>query len=161
MNTAAPIEVPVLDLAPLQTGEDLSGLAKVVREACLNTGFFYVANHGVDEGLVQEMFAIAPRYFALPLEQRLEAKIDDRFRRGYVPFGISQIPGFAPDLKERFDWGVDLPLTDPDVAAGKPLHGPNKWPDGLDWFRAACERFQKEQTALGRRLLRVIALSLS
>ncbi|MBV8838470.1 MAG: isopenicillin N synthase family oxygenase, partial [Alphaproteobacteria bacterium] len=54
----------------------------------------------------------------------------------------------------------DLPLTDPDVAAGLPLHGPNRWPADAPWLRAAAETYFNEAQALGKRLLKVCAVSL-
>ncbi|CAN5405024.1 2-oxoglutarate and iron-dependent oxygenase domain-containing protein [soil metagenome] len=154
------VDVPVLDLAPLLAGDDLTALAAELRNACLNTGFFYVANHGVPQALVDNIFAAAKRFFDLPEATRREILVDERFRRGYVPFGSSTIPGFKPDMKERFDWGVDTPLDDPFVVARKPLYGPNKWPQDMPWFRRPAEEFAAAMTQLGMRLLRVIALSL-
>jgi isopenicillin N synthase-like dioxygenase len=156
----ATTEVPVLDLSPLVAGGDPAPLARQLRLACLDTGFFYVADHGVPEALVDAMFETAARYFALPEAQRREHLMDERYRRGYVPFGTTTHAGFRADLKERFDWGLDLSMDDPFVAAGRPLHGPNKWPDDLPWFRQPVEAYGKAVAALGTRLLRLIALSL-
>lgn len=161
-NLTQQVDVPVLDLTPLNEGGDLTALAAELRAACLNTGFFYVANHGVPEELVDGMFSTARRYFALPVEERRKHLMDERFRRGYVPFGVSKHPGYEADLKDRFDWGVDSPMDDPFVVAGKPLYGPNKWPDPVayPWFRTPVETYSTAVTALGLRILRVIALSL-
>ena len=152
--------VPVLDLSALQTGGSLQGLAAELRAACTDTGFFYVANHGIPSDVMDAISEAGRRYFALPLTERRQHLMDERFRRGYVPTGTSKIEGYAADDKESFDWGLDVPLDDPFVVAGKPLHGPNKWPADLPWLRQAGEAYAKETTALGRRILRVIALSL-
>ncbi|HWF40357.1 MAG TPA: 2-oxoglutarate and iron-dependent oxygenase domain-containing protein [Candidatus Acidoferrales bacterium] len=158
-RTASRDEVPVLDLENLLSEKGIQRLARELRNACETTGFFYVANHGVPEKVIEDAFQATKRYFALPVEQRLRDKIDERFRRGFMPMGINQHPGFAPDLKESFDYGFDLPLDDPDVAAGRPLHGPNRWPD-LPWFRTAAEAYFESTMTLGRNLLRFVALSL-
>jgi hypothetical protein len=44
-------EIPIIDLAPLYSSnlEDRRALAKEIRAAGLNTGFFYIKNHGIDE----------------------------------------------------------------------------------------------------------------
>ena len=55
--------------------------------------------------------------------------------------------------------GVDLPLDDPDVRAGKPLHGPNTWPP-LAGFRPAMEAYFDAVTGFGRSLLPAFALAL-
>ena len=153
-------ELPVLDLGPLLRGEPLDALAKQLRHACETIGFFYVANHGVPQKVVDDVFAATKRFFDLPEQKRLEIKLDDRFRRGFMPYGINQHPGFAPDLKESYEFALDLPLTDPTVVAGLPLHGPNRWPADMPWLREAAEAYFSETMALGTRLLRVFALSL-
>jgi isopenicillin N synthase-like dioxygenase len=153
-------EVPVLDLTQLIDGGDLTSLAAQLRHACETTGFFYVRNHGVPQSVVDEVFAATRRFFDLPLAERMAWKIDDRFRRGYMPQGINQHPGFAPDLKESYELALDLPLDDPDVVAGLPLHGPNRWPDGHPWLRQAAEAYYAETLALGKQLLRLFAVSL-
>jgi isopenicillin N synthase-like dioxygenase len=153
-------EVPVLDLMPLNRGQPLGGLAKELRRACETIGFFYVQNHGVPKKVVDEVFAATRRYFDLPYEKRMELRIDERFRRGFMPQGINQHPGYAPDLKESFEYALDLPMDDPDVIAGRPLHGPNRWPADLPWLRPAAEAYFNETMALGMRLLRVFAISL-
>ena len=86
--------------------------------------------------------------------------MDERFRRGFMPQGINQHPGYAPDLKESYEIATDLPLTDPDVIAGLPLHGPNRWPPECPWLREAAWSYFEESLALGKRLLRVFAVSL-
>ncbi len=153
-------ELPVLDLGPLLRGEPIDALARQLRHACETIGFFYVSNHGVPQVVVDNVFAATKRFFALPEAERLKIKLDDRFRRGFMPYGINQHPGFAPDLKESYEYALDLPLTDPDVVAELPLHGPNRWPADMPWLREAAEAYFNETMALGKRLLRVFALSL-
>jgi isopenicillin N synthase-like dioxygenase len=157
---ASRIEVPVLDLTELVQGGPINGLARELRHACQTIGFFYVAQHGVPQSVVDDAFEATRRYFGLPLEQRMKDKIDERFRRGFMPTGINQHPGYAPDLKESYEFCLDLPLTDPDVVAGRPLHGPNRWPADLPWLRPAAEAYLDATMELGRRLLRVVARSL-
>src|SRR5205823_10982487 len=138
----------------------LDDLAGELRRACESIGFFYVTNHGVPRKVVDDVFAATKRYFDLPYEKRMELRIDERFRRGFMPTGINQHPGYAPDLKESFEYCLDLPLDDPDVVAGRPLHGPNRWPAHHPWLRAAAEPYFDATMALGKRLLRIVAASL-
>lgn len=159
VRTASPEEVPILDLTPLVEGGDITPLAEKLRQACLTTGFFYVKNHGIPEELVERIFTVTKRYFDLPIERRMAHLMDERFRRGFMPQGINQHPGYAPDLKESYEVGVDLPLTDPDVVAGRPLHGPNRWPDDFPDLKETAEAYFEAATRLGMRLLRPIALS--
>src|SRR6202008_3470549 len=107
-RTATAEEMPILDLTPLVAGGDIAELAASLKSACLTMGFFYVVNHGVPQHVIDNVFAAPRRYFSLPLDERLKTKMDDRFRRGYMPPGINQHPGFPPDLKESYDFALDL-----------------------------------------------------
>jgi isopenicillin N synthase-like dioxygenase len=160
VRPASADEVPILDLAPLLAGGAIEPLAAQLRHACETIGFFYVANHSIPAPVFDGVFDVTRRYFDLPLEQRMPHLMDERFRRGFMPQGINQHPGYAPDIKESYEIGVDLPLDDPDVKAGLPLHGPNRWPADCPWLRPAAEAYFKEATALGIWLLRVFAVSL-
>jgi isopenicillin N synthase-like dioxygenase len=153
-------EVPILDLTPLNEGQPLTVLAQELRRACETIGFFYVVNHGAPQKVVDDVFAATTRYFALPHEKRMELRLDERFRRGFMPQGINQHPGYAPDLKESYEFALDLSMEDPDVVAGRPLHGPNRWPADMPWLRAAAQAYFDETLALGKRLLRLFAVSL-
>lgn len=161
VRAAAADEMPILDLSALNDGGDIAPIAAQLRHACLTTGFFYVANHGIPEPVIDDLFATTKRYFDLPLEQRLPHRMDEKYRRGFMPQGINQHPGFAPDLKESYEIGVDLPESDPDVAAGLPLHGPNRWPADCPWLRTASEAYFEQAQELGKRLLKVCAVSLA
>jgi hypothetical protein len=49
-------EIPIIDLAPLYSSdlEDRKALAKEIRAAGLNTGFFYIMNYGIDEQTIAD-----------------------------------------------------------------------------------------------------------
>ena len=147
-------EIPIIDLAD----GDRRKVAQAVRRACENSAFFYVANHGVAPAIVQGAFDQAQRFFALPLEERMQVH-KSKFHRGYLPLGTTHYPGKKKDLKDSFDFGLDLPLDDPDVAAGLPLHGPNQWP-ALPGFRAALEAYFQGVRAAGDKTMRALAASL-
>jgi isopenicillin N synthase-like dioxygenase len=152
--------MPILDLTPLLTGGDLQPLAAELRRACETIGFFYVRDHGVPQAVVDGVFEASRRYFDLPLQERLKTKIDETFRRGFMPQGINQHAGYVPDLKESYEIGLDLPLDDPCVAAGVPLHGPNRWPAEHPWLREAAQAYFDATLTLGKQLLRLFAISL-
>lgn len=157
---ASATEMPVLDLADWLAGGPIEPLVAQFKAACTNTGFFYIRNHGIPREIVEGVFGATRRYFELPQEERLKDRVDERFRRGFMPYGITQHPGHKPDLKESYELGVDLPLTDPDVQAGLPLHGPNRWPADKPWLQEAAETYFAHTVALGRNLLRIFAVAL-
>jgi len=49
-------EIPMIDLRPLYSTklEDRKGLASEIRAAAVNTGFFYIKNHGIDEKIIAD-----------------------------------------------------------------------------------------------------------
>ncbi|MGE0733218.1 MAG: isopenicillin N synthase family dioxygenase [Alphaproteobacteria bacterium] len=155
-------EIPVIDLTPLASS-DPAGLHKVardIREASTTAGFFYVRNHGVGAEIVADAFAESRRFFALPLEAKLQLPVNAR-HRGFIKVGEAKMyAGAKPDLKESFVFGLDLPESDPDVRAGKMLMGPNVWPAALPSLRPALDRYYAAIDGCGRRLLRAFAVSL-
>lgn len=157
---ASPAEIPVLDLSSWLAGGSPEKLVSELTAACKNTGFFYVTGHNVPEEVIQQVFDSTRRYFELPQDLRLVDKIDDQFRRGFMPYGINQHPGYDADLKESYEFGLDLPLNDPDVVARLPLHGPNRWPECAPWLQPAAEAYFDHTMRLGKDLLRLFALSL-
>lgn len=159
-RAASPAEVPILDLARWRAGGDAGPLVRQLHQACIGTGFFYVAGHGIPPAAIAAAFDAARRYHALPLEARMQDHIDPRSRRGFMPQGVVRHAGFAADIKESFVFGLDLPWTDPDVVAGRPLHGPNRWPACAPWVRPAVEDYLRHALLAGERLLRLFALAL-
>ena len=157
---ASPTEMPVLDLGDWLAGGAIEPLVAQFKAACTNTGFFYIRNHGIPREVVDGVFAATRRYYDLPMEERLADKIDERFRRGFMPYGVTQHPGHKPDLKESYELGIDLPVSDPDVQAGLPLHGPNRWPEDKPWLKDAAETYFAHTVALGKQLLRIFAVAL-
>lgn len=159
-RTATADEMPVLDLSLAATPEGRQNLAVELRKAAVGLGFFYIRNHGTPDDQIDGVFAAADRYFALPLDQRLQCAVDPKTRRGYSPMFTGKVDEYGYDIKESFDFGFDLPADDPDVLAGKFLHGPNRWPEGLPWFREAIEQYLAELNRVSETLLRLFALSL-
>ncbi len=155
-------EIPVIDLAPLRAGSGggLAAVARQVHQAATNVGFFYVANHRVPQAVIDAAHEASVRFFALPHEEKLRVKIDDR-HRGFIAIGEAKMYDNAKvDLKESFAWGLELPADDPDVAAGKSLMGPNNWPDFMPELRTALYHYYEAVLACGNDLLRAFAVGL-
>ena len=66
------------------------------------------------------------------------------------------------DLKESFNWALELGADDPDVLSGdKPLLGPNNWPDGdLPDLRPSLYAYYLAACDCGRDLMRAFAVGL-
>jgi isopenicillin N synthase-like dioxygenase len=155
-------EIPVVDVAGLVAGDPVASAAAgiAMREASERIGFFYVKNHGVDAALIERAFAAAAGFFALPEEAKARCKVNPN-HRGWIGHGGAKMhAGARVDLKESFVWGLELPESDPDVAAGTPLMGPNQWPDAMPALRDAAYPYYEAVLGLGQAVLRGMALSL-
>lgn len=156
--------LPLIDLAGLLSNDPAQRLAvaRAIGQACRDTGFFYIYNHGIDPALQDEVFAQSKQLFDQPTaaKQALN-KAASPANRGYEPLRGQRLEAGAPaDLKEGFYIGVELPETDPRVVAGRFNHGPNQWPASLPTFRPVMERYRDAMEALAGRLMGAIALSL-
>ncbi len=157
-------EIPLIDFAPM-AGDDPEARAAVgaaVRKACTEVGFFYAANHGVPDAIIDETFTAARRFFALPETAKQAISIEkSEVLRGYTPLlGENTDPANKGDLHEGFDLALDLPATDPDVQAGVFGYGPNQWPEDLPGFREALMAYHGAAISFGTRIFQAFALAL-
>jgi isopenicillin N synthase-like dioxygenase len=133
---------------------DELAIASEIRTTALDTGFFYIANHGVPAETVDGAFRVLPQFFALPLEFK-ERLRRGKGRKGFEGAGIQIIDaGSPPDLKESWNVGWDRDPDDPSPAI-------NQWPEDLPGFREAIESYYRRVDAVGARLIRLVALSLA
>jgi len=143
--------LPVIDIGKER---DEAVIAQEIRTAALDTGFFYIANHGVPSQTVDGAFAVLPQFFGLPLELK-ERLRRGKGRKGFEGTGVQIIDaGSPPDLKESWNVGWERDPSDPNP----PI---NQWPENLPGFRAAIEGYYGAAEAVGARLIRLVALSLS
>src|SRR3546814_19661508 len=98
-------EVPVSDIVPGlgDAGDESSRvIAWEIHKACCDTGFFYVAGHGVPAALIAGQFDWARRFFALSLPAKLALHMNrSRSFAGYEPIaGQPLAADYQPDPKE-------------------------------------------------------------
>ena len=156
--------LPVIDVSDL-TSSNLDARRAVgarLRGACLDKGFFYIKNHGVEESPVNNVFSEAAAFFALPTQQKeLVDKARSNANRGYERLqGQTLEPGAPPDLKEGYYIGPEHTPDDPRVIAGLFNHGANQWPAQRPNFRPVMQAYLDVMLALGERMMGGIALSL-
>ncbi|KAL3133076.1 hypothetical protein ABBQ38_006978 [Trebouxia sp. C0009 RCD-2024] len=150
-------EVHVVDLS-LSDKE----AAAAILHACVTTGFFYVANHGVPERVIEEHWLQSRAFFNLPITNKLSLLADSN-NRGYTPMAEETLDPehqSQGDTKEGLYFGRDLPA---DCEEAKlPLHGPNQWPSEalLPGYKAAMETYMAAVHGLSNRLLLLIAIAL-
>ena len=154
--------IPIIDIAQLGSG-DCAAIAlgaRALADAAERVGFFYVRNHAVPQALVERVYALSRRFFALPIEAKESVRIN-ALHRGFLAIGQARMYEQARvDLKESFIWGQELGPDDPDVASGKPLMGPNQWPAALPELASTLMAYSAAVMDCGRSLLRGFAVSL-
>ena len=118
-------------------------------------GFAMVCDHDIDPALIDDAWAKAQAFFALPEAAKRAYRIPGcGGARGYTPFGTEIAKGAAEvDLKEFWHVGRDLPEGHP-LGAQQPN---NVWPTEVEGFRDTFERLFAEFDRLGGRLLAGIA----
>jgi isopenicillin N synthase-like dioxygenase len=153
--------LPLIDVSELRDGSPDPATARAVHDACRRSGFFRVVGHGIPPHLVRDLDRQARRFFALPEAEkdRVAMRHAGAAWRGWFPLG-GELTSGRPDQKEGLYFGVDHPPDHPGVAAGRPLHGPNLYPERPTALRPAVEAWMAAATALGRRLLQAIAAGL-
>jgi isopenicillin N synthase-like dioxygenase len=153
--------LPVIDMAGVsrRDPEAMATAARQIREACTQTGFFYVKNHGLPEAVVQRTLEAAAAFFALPAPVKQRSNAVNH--RGYIGMGDALMKGAThSDLKESYVIGLELLADDPDVVAGEGLRGPNVWPQDMPEFQRSFSAYYQAIAVCGADLLRVFALSL-
>ena len=151
---------PVIDWA--RYAADPGGVAREIGAACRGPGVFLLTGHGIAPSLVDEVFAQAARFFALPEATKAPLSIlNSPHNRGWAAEGAEALDPASgqADRKEAFNIGLDLAADDPRVAAGEPFRGVNLWPD-QPGFRAAMLRYYGAVLALGVDLHRAFARDL-
>src|SRR4051794_14323518 len=154
--------VPILDVSDLVSGT--SGRwagALQLRQACRESGFFYVVGHGVDADLQRRLRELSQEFFAQDeaAKLRIRMALGGRAWRGYFRVGDELTSG-KPDQKEGLYFGEELAADHPLVQAGTPMHGPNLFPEKPASFREVVLDYMAALTRLGHRLMAGLALSL-
>uniref|UniRef100_A0A0E0IVB9 Fe2OG dioxygenase domain-containing protein n=1 Tax=Oryza nivara TaxID=4536 RepID=A0A0E0IVB9_ORYNI len=147
------LDLPVVDLA----SSDPRAAAESIRKACVESGFFYVVNHGVEEGLLKRLFAESSKFFELPMEEKMALRRNSNHRGYTPPYAEKLDPSskFEGDLKESFYIG---PIGDEGLQ-----NDANQWPseERLPSWRETIKMYHASALATGKRILSLIALSLN
>ncbi len=148
-------ELPVIDLGS-------AGCAADMRKACIDTGFFYVVNHGVAEATVEAAFLASRALFALPQAEKLALlQAKSPAKRGYEPPGTQVLDDGSPaDHKESFRYGPDPGPSHPYALRRLPTYGPSQWPASLPGIVSPLMAYIGAVTSLGNRILVGLAESL-
>lgn len=156
--------IPVIDIDLLKqntSGTEIDSIATQISKACQEHGFFYIAGHGVDVKLQQELETKSHEFFNLPVEEKMKIsmKLGGKSWRGFFPVGDELTSG-KPDIKEGIYFGSELDGHHPKVKAGVPMHGANLFPDVPQDFKSLVLDYMNQVTEVGHLVIKGIALSL-
>ncbi|XWS62020.1 hypothetical protein CRYUN_Cryun07bG0175000 [Craigia yunnanensis] len=141
------LQLPIIDLS----SPDRLSTANSIRQACIDHGFFYLVNHGVEEELLKKVFEQSSKFFSLPIEDKM--KFAKKNHRGYTAPYAEKLDTTSlstkGDFKESFYIG---PLAD----------HLNQWPlqEDLPSWRSTMETYYKKVLSAGTKLISLIALAL-
>lgn len=158
-----PVHLPLVDISrfhagPAERERFIADLRKILHDH----GFFYLTGHGVDPKLVADVIANSKRFFALPLEKKLEIEmVKSPHFRGYNRAGYERTRG-QQDWREQLDVNTEGTAVEigPDTPAWKRLLGPNQWPAALPELKPLLLTYQAEVTRVGIDVLKAIAVAL-
>ena len=130
--------IPVVDLGDLLAdGPQRAAAVKRLSQALAEVGFFALVGHGVDQELIDSLYASAAETYDLPLEtkQRYE-RPETMGQRGYTSFGREHAKDQeAADLKEYWSIG-------PQETRG--VYPENLWPEEVPALRThALEVYER------------------
>ena len=150
--------LPVIAFA----GASEETLARQLDAAFRDTGFCYFKDIDVDAAIVDGVFDASRRFHALTRAAK-DAIAMNGFHRGYLAPKTSLIQTSSvakvtrPNDSESFLLMHEVTPEDPRF--GRPLDGPNQWPE-LCGFRQQVEAYEQAMHAFCLRLLPPLALAL-
>lgn len=145
------LKLPIIDLS----SPDRLSTADSIRQACLDHGFFYVVNHGVDEDLLRSVFEESKKFFLLPIEEKM--KLGRKEHRGYTALYAENLDPSSSnqgDSKESFYIGP--------IAARNRLNHLNQWPseETLPSWKLTMESYYEKVLSAGTKVISLIAMAL-
>ncbi|KAI1821514.1 2OG-Fe(II) oxygenase [Xylaria intraflava] len=174
LRDASQSEIPVIDISGIFSAnkDDRLNVARLVREAATNNGFFYIKNHGIPSEIPEGTCERLLEFFRQPQEIKERAHIgQSKYFNGYKPPKSQRINPFeSVDVRETFSWTYD-PRYDPsvpDLAAIPPHIAQYLRSEDFHWeatanlphFKEAIVRYWRSCLTVARALVRCFALSL-
>ncbi|MEM6531346.1 MAG: 2-oxoglutarate and iron-dependent oxygenase domain-containing protein [Myxococcota bacterium] len=152
--------IPVVDLDHFSSGTEAERATffQTIGDALNDLGFFALINHGVDQDVIRRAYTQAQSFFDQNEEAKLRYQLEElKGQRGYISFGREHAKGNdAPDLKEFWHVGRELPEGHPDLS----VYGANVWPGELPEFRPVMQTLYTQLEACSHALLAACAVYL-
>ncbi|HIV71854.1 MAG TPA: hypothetical protein H9903_13045 [Candidatus Aquabacterium excrementipullorum] len=153
-------EIPIIDFSPFRHGgaEGKQAVAAQIAQACTDIGFFYLKGHDVPPQVLAETFTQSAEFFHRPIEERRQSAATLAWYRGWIPMPRQEGP---LDRNSRLFEQYRIQADFPDVPNPDPVFNrPNRWPEDMPAFRAACQAHYDAMLSLARDLLRAFAIGL-
>jgi isopenicillin N synthase-like dioxygenase len=162
-SSAGVVEVTIVDISPAigPDAYDVVGVAQQIVASFKRTGFAVLTGHQVPADVFTDMNDVSAEFFDLPLEEKLRVGFPaPEVIRGYEPVPEATGPARAPNSMESFlinqlDVIEDYPA---DSNSARLWRWPNLWPEQPEALRPVYERYYREMTQLGDRLLELVAI---
>jgi isopenicillin N synthase-like dioxygenase len=150
--------VPIIDLRDLfrdgETGRP--ALVAQIKNACLDTGFFYIHNTGVEDDVIRKTLAAMKAFFDLPDDGPIKQNVHNKHvagLKGWTPiFGEPAYQKGTVAHVESFDISQELTADEYQTVCLEP----NIWPN-LPGFRDVIVDYNARVTQLGRALSEVFS----
>lgn len=155
--------IPIIDISRIYSSDlsERKACAEEIREVAHRIGFFYASGHGISEDLVSEVEAQGKRFFALPMEQKMNVwtkKLTNTMVGYHPPNSYNRENREHKEAHEAYNCENELFGTLEDRKAGGDRQ--NLWPEDLPGFREGMLAYHEQITALAMRLTRSFALAL-
>ncbi len=154
------INIPHLDLNDYVHGnaEQKKKFSDAIGKAYKETGFVTIANHGMTQELMDELYVEVKKFFDLPDESKVKYERPELARqRGYISKGVEIAKGAKThDLKEF--WQSGQVVTDDDPV--KDEYPNNIQVTELPRFNTVTRQVYQRLEEAGKHLLRAIAIYL-
>lgn len=150
--------LPVIDFSNYGDEASLEArkrVARALRDACTDTGFFYLVNHGISAAEIDLAHDWGRVFFDLPREEKAKCN--------FTPVG-GKNPGANPDKEadQKETYSLPRPLL-PGETEDAPVRtaGRGRWPDPalMPGFREFLEPHIVKRIRVAQRLCRAFALS--
>jgi isopenicillin N synthase-like dioxygenase len=146
--------IPIIDFHPFMIGDIVAkqAVSDRILSAIQETGCFYLENC-IPQTLVEQVFAQAQSFFALPQAEKDQVRLLPGTSRGYVARGKERV------LLEAFNFGLDVANHEAGVTQQQ-FGEPNRWPENQTQFRQVLLAFFSTCRDASFRILQALAIAL-
>ncbi|KAJ3980024.1 Clavaminate synthase-like protein [Lentinula detonsa] len=154
-------DIPVIDWQLSETNRSL--FLRQLRDAMINIGFLYLANHPVPDEIIARVKEMAPRFFELPQESKDELDMKNSMHfHGYLKVSGATLSNDA-SVREQFNFGgARICPWKEGVPEYLKLHGEALWPpeQELPGFRDTMLTYYNHVEDLSYKFTRLVSEAL-